>query len=287
MHNKFTFVLYLFAFLLINACNSIPENENPIESTSLEPDSVNYELILHYKSEFDSVTQLKLEDWITTIYAATEFTLGNYPFDVHVYFFESNSRNSPVSFGQANFTDNLHKVNLYVNPDASLEELMQDWTAPHELSHLSIPFLGKSNKWFIEGYATFFSRQILMDMGYYTQSSFDSLYYSKIHNAKEAFNSDSISFIDKSQEVLAQHKYGTFYSAGSSFFMTIDLRLRKDRSMRFADLIKDYQECCRLTDLTIDQVVASFDQLIGEPWCSELLDVYRNKSANEALRGYN
>ncbi len=288
MNSRFIFLIScVVTFVFINACQFSSEKEEKQVEPTATIDSVHYELILHYKSDFEPLEQSKLQTWMSAIYAATQQTMGDFPFDVHVYLFESDSKNTPVSFGLAQFVDQLHKVNLYVNPDASLDELLEDWTAPHELSHLTIPFLGQPNKWFTEGYATFFSRQILMDMGYYTQLSFDSLYFDKIHKAKKAFDSDSSSFSERALEVIEQHNYASFYSGGSSFFMTIDLRLRKERNMRFVDIIQAYQSCCRLSDNGIDDVVHSFDVLIGEPWCQELLDVYRNKSANEALIDYN
>ena len=78
-----------------------------------------------------------------------------------IHFFRSEKGN-PVSFGLAKALEAGRQAHFYVNPKASLGDLLSDWIAPHELSHLSIPFLEKKDKWFTEGFATFLSRQLLL-----------------------------------------------------------------------------------------------------------------------------
>ena len=76
------------------------------------------------------------------------------------------------------------------------------------------------------------------------------------------------------------------YWGSASFLFTIDKRLRAEQNKRFVDILVDYQECCRLEDRYLVEVIHSFDELIGEPWCSDLMAIYRNKSANEALQSF-
>ena len=287
MINKYA--IHFFFLLLISIGWSCQTDIKEVEVVDEEmpifvPDS--FELIFNYEDEFSESERIKLSTWIEQIYDATQKSLGTYPFDVYIHFYASVSSSRPVSFGMAKRKDGINSASLYVNPAATLENLMVDWTAPHELSHLSIPFLGKASKWFSEGYATFLSRQIMMDMGYYTQTSFDSLYTEKINEAFKAYSSDELTFIERSNELAANHQFSNMYWGSASFLFTIDKRLRAEQNKRFVDILVDYQECCRLEDRYLVEVIHSFDELIGEPWCSDLMAIYRNKSANEALESF-
>ena len=56
-------------------------------------------------------------------------------------------------------------VRFVVNPTFPLEQFLQDWTAPHELSHLLIPYLGRRHAWFAEGFASYMQYQVMYHMG--------------------------------------------------------------------------------------------------------------------------
>ena len=47
-----------------------------------------------------------------------------------------------------------------VNPESSMQEITNDWTAFHELSHLLIPYRGHGDLWFSEGLATYYQNII-------------------------------------------------------------------------------------------------------------------------------
>lgn len=279
-------IILVLGLGLIGACADSALDSKLDSEQIVNADTDLFGLVYHFEDEFNEAEQVKLTNWIDQIYTATQKTLGVYPFDVHIHFYASTGSASPVSFGFARRNAGTSAVTFYVNPSASSDDLLGDWVAPHELSHLSIPFFGKSCKWFTEGYATFFSRQIMMDMGYYSQASFDSTYLSGIQIAAKVYDSDERTFIERSNELLDNHHYSSMYWGSASFLFTIDKKLRANQNRRFVDIIKEYQVCCRLSDITLRDVIQSFDELIGEPWCSELMVVYRNKSANDALSEY-
>lgn len=280
------FLLFLSFIVIIASCSSTPKDEIVLEPNSEVELSDSFQLLWNWEGQFDTDEQEKLKIWINQVYDATMGTLGQFPFDVHVYFIRSNSENRAVPFGFARRRDNTNQVHFYVNPTASLDELVGDWTAPHEFSHLAIPFLGKRCKWFSEGFATFLSRQTMMDMGYYTQEEFDSLYFSKIADTKEYYNSSTKTFLEVSDSLLTSNRYSSMYWGSSTFLFTIDQRLRSERDMRFVDVLKEYQTCCRERDLYLKDVIRSFDEIIGENWCSDLMLVYRNQPSSVVMEDY-
>jgi hypothetical protein len=245
-----------------------------------------YDLIWTWEGDFTADEQEKLKTWITDVNAANSHTLGPNQFDIYVNFIRSESKNRPVPFGFASRKNGINQVNLYVNPSASAEELMEDWTAQHEFSHLSIPYLGSKHKWFSEGFATFLSRQTMMDQGFYTQTEFDSLYHRKISEAKEFYNSTTKTFIEVSDSLMQHYSYSHMYWGGSTFFFTLDKRLRDERSIRFVDIMKIYQLKYRSEDRSIKDVIASFDRVIGESWCIDLMKIYRNEPSAIVMENY-
>lgn len=288
-------LLFLSLFMLLfSACTTRNENNAiPPENVDMRGDfepvetpALDYDLIWAWDGDFTGDEKEKLKAWTTEISEATRRTLGQYQFDVYVTLIRSDAKNRPVPFGFTRRNDGINQVHLYVNPSASADELMNDWTAQHEFSHLSIPYLGTKHKWFSEGFATFLSRQTMMDQGFYTQNEFDALYHSKITEAKEYYNSSTKTFIEVSDSLLENHNYSHLYWGSSTFFFTIDKRLREERSMRFVDIMKEYQSKYRSDDKALIDVVHSFDKVIGETWCGDLMSIYRNQPAVVVMQNY-
>jgi hypothetical protein len=281
--DKSKLVFYLFLFTVLLSCNADKNEQlvsNHREVTAVE-ETISYDLFFHFDNDIPSETHNKLKVWIDSIYNVTQETLGNYPFDVHMYVHSSNS-NQAVSFGHTTRKEH-HEVHFYVNPKAALNEFMEDWIAPHEISHLAIPFVGKKTKWFAEGFATFLSRQVMIQLDLVTENEVDSLYKSKMADAKNAYEDKSLSFAEKSMELFERHKYGSVYWGSASYFYRIDQKLQVEKGIRFVDVLKDYQNCCRLNDSYLIDVIKSFDSISESNYFTDLMLAYRTKPASQML----
>ena len=85
------------------------------------------------------------------------------------------------------------------------------------------------------------------------------------------------------------HLHPQMYWGGASFFIRMDHILKRDYNTSFPDLIKEYQSCCRLKDQSIEDVIASWDNLLGGSTCNDLMKSYRTEPASrvfEKTRGY-
>jgi len=279
---KRSIIYLLFLLILLVACAQSQSKLEPL----LTEQKQEFGLKWVYVDSFNLEEKKKLETWITEIYDVTSKTIGPYPFDVSIHFFRSEKGN-PVSFGLAKALEAGRQAHFYVNPTASLSDLLADWIAPHELSHLSIPFLEKKDKWFTEGFATFLSRQLLMEMGYYTPASFDSLYTSRIHEDSKHYTSTTLKFPEVSDSLFANHIYGPVYWCGASYFYSLDKRMRAEKNKRFVDLIKEYQLCCRETKESLNEMVVSLDKILNETWCQDLLKFYQDSTAKTVMDTFN
>lgn len=282
--------LGIAAFFFFLSCQTTIKTEDPQidESEFLSVDTSPYGdqlIIWNFESAFSEDEQSKLKSWIIEVVEATTASIGQYPFDLHIYFQRSNRGGQPVGFGHT-IRGSKQSVRFYVDPTFSKEEFLADWVAPHEISHLSQPFVGKRNKWFSEGYATYMSRQIMIEMGHFTEEEFDSLYQTKIAATKIAYNSSTLTHIEVSDSLVSNYNYGDMYWGCASYFFTIDQQLQDQHNIRFRDVVKDYQNCCRLKDKSLLSILESYDRIIGDNLFTELMKRYRNEPSYAVMTNY-
>lgn len=177
-------------------------------------------IVWHWEDSFSPGEKKNVENWLLNVTGAVETTLGVYPFDLHFYLHRQNGSSEPVPWAHTR-RDNNQGVKFYIDPSFAPGSFTEDWTAPHEISHLSIPYLGRQHAWFAEGYA--------------------------------------------------------------SYFIRLDKNLREEHGTSLTELIKEYQVCCRLEDRSVEEVVASWDNILGEPIFSELLHTYQTTPASGIL----
>lgn len=280
-------LLAITGFLFLLSCSGVEEQDNTQEEQNLEESSPYgpYSIFWQYEDEFSENEKQKLKQWIEEVCTATTKSIGQYPFDLWVTFHYSEKGN-PVSFGHTKRKKGHEAIHFYVNPEATLEELLADWTAPHEIAHLSLPFSGRRNRWFSEGYATYMSRQIMIEMGQYTDASFDSIYYNRIGETLYAYGSSTKTHLKVSDSLLDHYIYGDMYWGSSSFFYTIDQQMKEQHNTRFRDVVKTYQENGRMEDDALIEVIASYDRILNDSICKQLMWTYRNEPSKQAMKGF-
>lgn len=272
---------FLVALLVFCQCRSDIKVKTFNEVTSQEDVEKKGKIIWHWEDEFTQADQQKIKTWLNKITDFTMTTLGGYQFNLHYYLHLSDG-DEPVPFGHTS-RKQQQSVHFYINPSFSLDEFVNDWTAQHEISHLSIPFIGKENMWFSEGYATYLSRKIMITQGIYTEKSFDSLYIERIGGDDVIYNTPHTSVVDLCRQLKQNHHYSSIYYAGSSYFFLTDKALRADRNMELIQVVQIYQNQNRLSDTTLSQVIASFDQISESKIFSKLFTDFNKKESVEVL----
>lgn len=273
--------------LLVASCSEQTKTTN-VEEIKVNQSVIGYQKVNWiYDSEFTQTQKDTIEKWMTDAVEYTYETIGQYPFEMSLFFHKAQESNDPcpVPFGRTSRKTPL-EIHFYVKPNASYAKFMEDWTAPHEISHLSVPSFGKENKWLSEGYATYLSRRIMIKMGYYTEQEFDEIYLRKIGDAKVYYNDSMNSFAQVSRNLFAKYRFGTVYWGGAGFYYQLDEVLQAKHDMRFEDLIKKYQEHGRLSDENLEDVIASWDRILGDNVCDSMLKAYENKPAFEVMKRF-
>lgn len=238
-----------------------------------------------YEDTFSEAEKLKLENWITTTSDAAQRVLGTFPFDLYYHFHREDSAAQAVVFGHTARTDTLNAAHFYVDPTYPAEALLEDWIAPHEISHLAIPKLGKPNLWFFEGFATYMSRQVMIETGVLTRSEVDSINATRIKAVRDKFETTSL-LPAVADSLIANHHYPAVYWMGASFFDQVDQKLAIGGAPPLVDVLKEFQTCCHVPIMTVDEVLSAFDQIAGTSVCTELYAHYTTTPCYLLLQGY-
>lgn len=260
-------------------------SENTVHSVNFTQEKLpETKLVWHWKDNFDESDKLKVQTWINKVFQANELTLGAFPFDVHVHIYSRPNSKEPVPWANT-WKYPEQSLHFYIDTAYTLDDFLNDWTAPHEMSHLTLPYLGEKNAWFAEGYASFMQYQIMMNMGIYTQEEINLLYAKKIALVKPYFQSaeDCITLMRSLRE---QKNYSVMYWGGATYFFTLNKRLIEKHQRTLMDLIQEYQVCCRTKDHSLADVIESLDKMTDDNIASSLLADYSQLPAEEIINQF-
>lgn len=242
------------------------------------------ELVWHWEDQFNTEEKQKIVSWLTQVSHATDRTLGSYPFELHLFIHRRDGSREPVPWASTR-RHSLQGIDFHIDPDFSLQDFLSDWTAPHEISHLSLPFLGSEQAWFAEGYASFMQYQIMETMGILTGEDVDNIYSEKIERCRSSYRR-SEDFVTVAKELKNKNRYPEMYWGGASYFMQINRQLENEQKQNLTGIIKEYLLCCRMEDEDLDELIKSMDELTGESLFKKMLHRYQSAPASEILESF-
>ncbi|WP_237067215.1 hypothetical protein [Microbulbifer guangxiensis] len=223
---------------------------------------VRAEIVWHWEDSFTATEREKLIRWVSETTAAVEEHVAPFPFDLHIFFYRRESRREPVPWANTR-RDRIQGVNFHVDPDYPLQAFLDDWTAPHELSHLLIPYLGRQHAWFAEGFASFMQFQIMQQMGVLTEAQAEARYRVRVERAARRYSYDDRPFAEAALRLRANSEYPTMYWGGAVYFLQVDRQLRENGSS-LRQVLAEYVHCCRLRDHNIAALTSELDRISGE-----------------------
>lgn len=240
-------------------------------------------ILWHWEDDFDADEQQQLTQWIETTVAGIETLVAPYPFDVHIFFHRRKAR-EPVPWAHTK-RFGAQAVHFYVDTRYPPAAFLADWTAPHELSHLLIPFVGRSHSWFSEGFASYMQYRVMHAMGILSKTEMDDKYRSHIERADRRYERDDMPFIAAAPKLLRDHEYPTLYWGGAVYFLQVDKALQaKDSS--FIEVLRAYVNCCRNRSTDLKHLITRFDSLSSSTVFSSLLQVLTDKPGFPAYPGH-
>ena len=247
--------------------------------------SVSDSLTWVWEDSFSKAEQEMLRVWIEEVIESAQLELGPFPFSLGVHFYRNDTAEEPVPWAHTRRSGS-QSLHFHVNPSYTLQEFRADWTAPHEVSHVAIPFLGRTNAWFSEGFATYMQCQVMERMGIMTQEDTRAKYRNKIETNKIFYEDSSDSFIATANRLVGEsHNYPALYWGGVTFFIHWNEVLVREKGITLNELIRQYQEKGRMEDDNLDSVIATLDSISGVPVAKSLLTEYRTGPAIGVFAG--
>jgi hypothetical protein len=225
--------------------------------------------------EFDSVEQAKLTAWIEETHAAVVDLVGPFPMPVHVYFHRRDGAREPLPWAHTRRRV-PQGVHFHVDPRYSGNAFRRDWTAPHELSHLILPYLGRRHAWFSEGFASYLQYPVMQAMGVLSDAEAQRRYRRNLERAERGYPYRGQPFVEAAAELQAEGKYPVMYWGGAAYFMQVDRALADDQSSLVA-VLRDYLACCRRNRHSLPALLSDLDRVSGTPSFTALYADFRSR----------
>ena len=234
------------------------------------------DLELHWQHDFSDHEKRMLSAWVAETERAVEALVGPFPFVVHVYLHRREDAGEPVPWANTQ-RSRRQGVHLHVDPRFPINAFRQDWTAPHELSHLILPYLGRHDAWFAEGFASYLQYQVMVAMGVMTLAEAEALYLRNIGRAAASYRHADKPFALAAPRLAAERQYPILYWGGAAYFLQVDDDLRQTADASLIEVLRRYLACCGGRRGELDDLVAELDRVAGTPVFSQRLARFRTE----------
>jgi hypothetical protein len=208
-------------------------------------------------------------DWMDFNVEAIQLVFGELPVDQFVIRLKAAGYSStkPVLWGQVD-RSSPPKLDLIVSPSASFDELKEDWTLYHELSHLLIPYDGYSARWFSEGLASYYQNVVRARAGVLNEREMWQKFYNGFERGRKQDALAHQSLWKVSREMYKNHYFMRVYWSGALYWLKVDLSLReraalnpKLRVKSLDDALLQLKKCCQHQSLSARELIAQLDEI--------------------------
>lgn len=229
-----------------------------------------------WEDHFTQQEKKKLVSWISQTTAALEDITGPFSIDVHIYFHRYANASEPVPWAHTQ-RSRKQGVHFHVNPSFSKKAFLEDWTAPHELSHLVIPYLGSRYSWFAEGFASYLQYQVMERMLVLSKQQMKQRYERNVRRANRGYRFYNRPFVAMASTLKRQGRYPVMYWGGSLYFKQVEHQLEQNHNMKLIDVLKRYQSCCRQNYDYLDNLIQDLNRVSNTIVFSDQLDQFSRK----------
>lgn len=176
--------------------------------------------------EFDAPANARLpkaavREWLLRSHAAIAHYFGQFPLDSLLVTIHDNDGDE-VGYGSTTWERGHGWIELDVGENIDPTELMRDWTAAHEMSHLGFPILPHRDRWVAEGMATYIEPIARLQVGQLTR---EDVWEDFLKNAPRALPSDGRGF-------RGTGTIGHMYWGGAIWCLLADIEIRQKTNNR-------------------------------------------------------
>jgi len=257
-------------------------------STQARSDSIvhlDQRIQIQYASTLEKAKHQQTYSWLQLVADALLTVYGEWPKDnFNITIKGSSSRHGPVPWGQVT-RGSPDKVLLVVNPESDIQEITNDWTAFHELSHLLIPYRGHGDMWFSEGLATYYQNIIQARAGLLSETDLWFKLASGFERGRKQNQWSHIDLAEISDNMRKYHNFMRVHWSGVHYWLTADIKLRQQsRNNKTLDsMLKQLKYCCQHRSMSAAAIAEELDQLAGVNIFKPMFVEYRS---SYAMPGY-
>lgn len=223
---------------------------------------------LEWRSDFSDDEKNFLKRWLAKVTHTASQLAGTFPREESRVVIERARRRDsrwPVPWGQT-LRRGTDGVLFQVNTDKTLQQYVDDWTAPHEFSHLFLPYPGQRDIWLSEGFASYYQNILMAREGIYSGDKAWQKLYEGFMRAEQDSNGD-YTLTEVSENRRRYRSTMRVYWSGALFFMEADIALRKasDNKQSLDWVLDRFVDCCRDQRRRWNgrQMLASFDEILA------------------------
>lgn len=182
---------------------------------------------VYFESRLTAQQQQKLLIWLDETAKTISTLYGEFPVkQSHVHIYSSFRSGEPVPWGEV-WKNDEYRINFHVNPDFSLQDFLDDWTATHEFSHLFHPYPGRGNAWFGEGLASYYQNILKARYGSLTEQEALQKLYNGFRRGENNQAKTGLTLKQASAAMRQNRSYMHVYWGGAAYFLNVDVRLRQ------------------------------------------------------------
>jgi len=264
----------LFACAVPAAAERLPGPDGPLDVT--------------WDATLSAADRDKLARWLTRAARTVRTLHGDLPHDdIRIIVETRRGAGEPVPFARV-LRRGREGVHFWVNPAFPLVDFLTDWTAPHELTHLFIPYPGQADVWLSEGLATYYQHLLQARDGLITECTAWRRIAAGFARgaARLGATRTALSLGAASRSMHQSGSYMRVYWSGVAYFLEADLALRASTPPLGLDqIVHRFGQCCLDAPAITDgaALVAAFDHVAGR---SLFVPMYDRYSALETMPDY-
>lgn len=173
-------------------------------------------------------------------------------------------------------------AHFFVNQRRPLRDYVDDWTAPHELSHLLLPYVTSNDAWLSEGMATYYQNVARARSGAITPEEAWQRMHAGFKRGRDG-GAKGATLEQATARMFRDGGYMRVYWSGAAMLMLgdIELRRRSDNRQSLDTVLGAFADCCLdpEPEWTARQVFEKFDELSGTDVFRTLYDAHVQSAA--------
>ena len=156
-------------------------------------------------------------------------------------------------------------AHFFMNTRADWSVFADDWIAVHELSHLAMPFVSRSDAWLSEGLASYYQNVLRARIGLLSERQAWQKLYDGFRRGQKNTGVGSLRDASRSRQRHANAMRIYWSGAAIALMADVELRRRTDGQWTLDKVIASLQACCLDGDVTwsAEDIFARFDRASG------------------------